>query len=473
MAGKLQKLTEQQAAEAVELYEGGASLADCAHIFGVSRQGMWDLLRRRTGMRSGQRYGSAYHFYRGGPIADAYVHNLLEQAIEDGRVVRSDVCEQCGQSGKMKDGRTTIQAHHDDYNEPLDVRWLCQRCHHEWHKNNTATARKEVPQELPQVDLICGGFPLHAKTSVTLGRVRAWLELALACGSNIYASFASFDRDSLSWRTSQRSLLGGWTSYSDRWPKAGTMQSGQAYELPTLVPRTCASGCSSWPTASATDHKTADAMWPTPDAAVSNDGEDLEQWKARRARLKAKGTNGNGCGTPIAVAVRLWPTPTLGDSKASGAAGYSTESGRHSGTTLTDATVRRTWATPHANCANGAGKHGEGSENLQTAATGKLNDAWVTQLMGFPNGWLDLNLPAVEDARRPDGRHPTAAMTRWPAGPHKSQHDWEAPRTVEGSSPGRAARLKALGNAVVPQCAEVIGWVVRCAIVNLPRRRAS
>jgi DNA (cytosine-5)-methyltransferase 1 len=32
---------------------------------------------------------------------------------------------------------------------------------------------------------------------------------------------------------------------------------------------------------------------------------------------------------------------------------------------------------------------------------------------------------------------------------------------LEGASPARAARLKALGNAVVPQCAEVVGWVIR------------
>lgn len=43
----------------------------------------------------------------------------------------------------------------------------------------------------------------------------------------------------------------------------------------------------------------------------------------------------------------LWPTATVGDSKASGAAGYSTESGRHSGTTLTDAIVRGLWPTPN------------------------------------------------------------------------------------------------------------------------------
>jgi hypothetical protein len=35
-----------------------------------------------------------------------------------------------------------------------------------------------------------------------------------------------------------------------------------------------------------------------------------------------------------------------------------------------------------------------------------------------------------------------------------------AQRTTEGC-PNRAARLKSLGNAVVPQCAEVVGWVIR------------
>lgn len=32
---------------------------------------------------------------------------------------------------------------------------------------------------------------------------------------------------------------------------------------------------------------------------------------------------------------------------------------------------------------------------------------------------------------------------------------------IGGLELGRAARLKALGNAVVPQCAEVVGWIVR------------
>ena len=43
---------------------------------------------------------------------------------------------------------------------------------------------------------------------------------------------------------------------------------------------------------------------------------------------------------------RFWPTPTAKDEASSGSAAYSTESGRHSGTTLTDAT--RNWPYPSA-----------------------------------------------------------------------------------------------------------------------------
>ena len=39
----------------------------------------------------------------------------------------------------------------------------------------------------------------------------------------------------------------------------------------------------------------------------------------------------------------------------------------------------------------------------------------------------------------------------WPARPGEPQRDFEPPRVTSGRTPNRAARLKALGNAVVPQ----------------------
>ena len=57
--------------------------------------------------------------------------------------------------------------------------------------------------------------------------------------------------------------------------------------------------------------------WPTPSAAISNDGETIEtieSWEARKQRNLEVGNNGNGMGTPITIAAfkfaDSWPTPT-------------------------------------------------------------------------------------------------------------------------------------------------------------------
>jgi ribosomal protein S27AE len=45
-------------------------------------------------------------------------------AIRDGRLVKQP-CEVCGAK--------KVQAHHDDYSKPLEVRWLCIPCHAKHH----------------------------------------------------------------------------------------------------------------------------------------------------------------------------------------------------------------------------------------------------------------------------------------------------------------------------------------------------
>ena len=159
MSGKLRKLTPEQAAESVAMYERGLALGPIAKYFGVSRQAMWDLIRRRTTMRPQKRDGDENHFHRGGSLSDTKAQHLVASAVRSGTLVPHERCETCHGAGKpYRDGRRPIQAHHDDYNKPLDVRWLCMDCHHEWHRHNKPK-RKEVNKGIPRVDVICGGFP--------------------------------------------------------------------------------------------------------------------------------------------------------------------------------------------------------------------------------------------------------------------------------------------------------------------------
>ena len=49
---------------------------------------------------------------------------LTHSAVRSGRLKRKS-CEKCGND--------KTHAHHEDYSKPLDVIWLCARCHHRHH----------------------------------------------------------------------------------------------------------------------------------------------------------------------------------------------------------------------------------------------------------------------------------------------------------------------------------------------------
>ena len=199
----------------------------------------------------------------------------------------------------------------------------------------------------------------------------------------------------------------------------------------------------------------------------------------------------------------LWPTPTVNGNN--NRAGLSAKSGDGL------ATAVRMWPTPRRQSSTGVSEHGEGGPDLQTVAGGQLNPDWVEQLMNFPEGWTNPDVdeprpwqgwPAPMGARlwmtpqagacgmtsKTTGRplekstHLQAqvycAETRMWGTPSASdcqgshgggqgkslrtdisdvkhglvsdQYPYEFPRTVKGGK-NRAARIKALGNAVVPQ----------------------
>ena len=50
-------------------------------------------------------------------------HIKVHKALKSKHLTRPDHCSQCGKT----DAR--IEAHHPDYNKPLEIVWLCKRCH--------------------------------------------------------------------------------------------------------------------------------------------------------------------------------------------------------------------------------------------------------------------------------------------------------------------------------------------------------
>jgi len=52
-------------------------------------------------------------------------HSAVSRAIREGRLDRNP-CVRCGEAKSV--------AHHEDYDKPLEVMWLCQPCHKQRHK---------------------------------------------------------------------------------------------------------------------------------------------------------------------------------------------------------------------------------------------------------------------------------------------------------------------------------------------------
>ena len=198
----------------------------------------------------------------------------------------------------------------------------------------------------------------HARTSPEPGRERVWRVKDPGCFSKWPASFAIYDPAFASWKTFQRSLLGGFQPYSGPWPLSGMMRAGEVCEHRRWAHRTAESGGSvsrGWPTMPASEGQRghgyqraqgridptltgatgAARAWPTPTKSSGGDrkhcgisgttlsgaaervmnwptpsltdfkgGHSPEVFDKRRERLKAKGSNGNGMGRILCAEVR-------------------------------------------------------------------------------------------------------------------------------------------------------------------------
>ena len=152
------------------------------------------------------------------------------------------------------------------------------------------------------------------------------------------------------------------------------------------------------------------SLLPTPRSGKMTD-ENEAAWLSRHAAGKV-------ATPPLALIARLWGTPTARDHK--------------------DAADP---ALPGIRRNAERGLLGAQAAVAGGRPLGRLNPAFVTRMMGFPDDWL---LP---------GESPPLSG-HWEGDPFAAfghGHEFGVPLVVEGRVPERTNRLKALGNAVVPQ----------------------
>lgn len=64
--------------------------------------------------------------YRLRKVKEQHARGLVHTAIRNGSLKREDICSECHLTG-------LIHAHHNDYDKPLEVEWLCHQCHFDKH----------------------------------------------------------------------------------------------------------------------------------------------------------------------------------------------------------------------------------------------------------------------------------------------------------------------------------------------------
>lgn len=166
-----------------------------------------------------------------------------------------------------------------------------------------------------------------------------------------------------------RTLLGTstWASMTCylTWKKSATPHGRLLFRLVPSTPRTAGIGS---------------GLWPTPNVAGGGNNCELTPHKGHFLR-----PSGEKAHLGLDQAARMWPTPRA-----------EFDSGRHRGEPDTLHPAVKLWGTPtsrdHKDTGNMENVPVNGLLDRQVAEPGlKLNSAWVSRMMGYPDGWLILD----------------------------------------------------------------------------------
>jgi hypothetical protein len=235
----------------------------------------------------------------------------------------------------------------------------------------------QLSMELDTEELTCSSVARRVNLSQLLAGVEA-LTMSVGSGMNMSALRAKRHPDG-SWRRTQQGSFPMMEvelspEWSMDWPKWATVWDGECGELTMSVHATSEPECLS-----------SDTL-PTPRHGKTT-SENLETWEKRRDAGKV-------ATMPLALAVRMLPTPNAFDSKGIWNRNEGTAHRQKGGCRY----LSEVLATPAAADAQGSHGGGQGKSlrtdmhhyKAETGAVGALNPSFVDVMMGFPEGWTAL-----------------------------------------------------------------------------------
>ena len=279
------------------------------------------------------------------------------------------------------------------------------------------TNQNPIQHQLSLGDFLVKTCPLRAEVKASR-RIQG-----LVSSTNSSESYAWYDQDSSSWKTSQRSLITGWTSFSESFTRQGTMLNGHVFQRQWLEPVTSETGgglSDILPTPLASDPERKakfkqggtplmGALLPTPntmDHLPQRSPEALKRQMEGPRKGRTKLANLREAVNPETQRLfnSMLPTPTVCNDSI-----YYDNSPnkdkRHSKGLVTH--VIDQLPTPRASEWKGCGQVGSKSSldwekkgylsgvmnetcSPQTGEATHLNPSFVEEMMGYPIGWTDL-----------------------------------------------------------------------------------